>query len=74
MPPLPQLAIEDQLALASLRPKIRNFCREYLVDLNATQAAIRAGYSPHTASTKAHQLLALPDVKQAVQALIKKTY
>ena len=29
--------------------KQKRFCEEYLIDLNATQAAIRAGYSPETA-------------------------
>ena len=32
-----------------LTPKQERFCNEYLVDLNATQSAIRAGYSPKTA-------------------------
>ena len=32
-----------------LTPKQKRFCQEYLIDLNATQAAIRAGYSPKTA-------------------------
>ena len=31
--------------MAKLTPKQARFCEEYLVDLNATQAAIRAGYS-----------------------------
>ena len=34
---------------APLAPKRQQFVAEYLVDLNATQAAIRAGYSDHTA-------------------------
>lgn len=33
------------------------FCEEYLIDLNATQAAIRAGYSPKTASEQSSRLL-----------------
>ncbi|RUA04278.1 MAG: terminase small subunit, partial [Candidatus Neomarinimicrobiota bacterium] len=32
-----------------LTPKQDRFVAEYLVDLNATQAALRAGYSPRTA-------------------------
>jgi len=35
---------------ASLTPKQRQFVNEYLVDLNATQAAIRAGYDSRTAA------------------------
>jgi phage terminase small subunit len=40
--------------------------REYLVDLNGTQAAIRAGYSPATADVQASQLLRFPKVAAAV--------
>ena len=32
----------------ALTDKQKRFCEEYLIDLNATQAAIRAGYSPKT--------------------------
>jgi phage terminase small subunit len=44
------------------------FVREYLVDLNATQAAIRAGYSPRTAKQIAHENLTKPDVAAAISA------
>lgn len=37
--------------------KQKRFCDEYLIDLNATQAAIRAGYSKARASEQAYQLL-----------------
>lgn len=40
-----------------LTDKQRKFCDEYLIDLNATQAAIRAGYSPKTAEQTASRLL-----------------
>lgn len=43
--------------MAKLSAKQEQFCREYLVDLNATQAAIRAGYSPKTAQEQASRLL-----------------
>lgn len=42
------------------------FVAEYLVDLNATQAAIRAGYSPRTANEQGAQLLAKLSVAEAV--------
>lgn len=42
---------------ADLSPKQLLFCQEYLVDLNATQAAIRAGYSPKTAQMQSSRLL-----------------
>lgn len=41
----------------SLTAKQKRFCDEYLIDLNATQAAIRAGYSPKTAEQTASRLL-----------------
>ena len=50
----------------SLNPKQQRFAREYLVDLNATQAAIRAGYSKAAARQQGSHLLSLP----AIQSLI----
>lgn len=41
----------------ALTAKQKRFCEEYLIDLNATQAAIRAGYSPKTAEQTASRLL-----------------
>lgn len=41
----------------ALTDKQKRFCEEYLIDLNATQAAIRAGYSPKTAEQTASRLL-----------------
>ena len=43
--------------MAGLSDRQRFFCNEYLIDLNATQAAIRAGYSERTASEQATRLL-----------------
>lgn len=45
------------------------FCKEYLVDLNATKAAIRAGYSEHTAKTTAYELMNKDDVSDEIQSL-----
>jgi hypothetical protein len=42
-----------------LTPKQHRFVDEYLLDLNATQAAIRAGYSPRTAEQQAARLLGM---------------
>ena len=50
----------------SLNPKQQRFVEEYLVDLNGTQAAIRAGYSPKTAEVQASRLLSNAKVQQAV--------
>lgn len=49
-----------------LTPKQEAFVREYLVDLNATQAAIRAGYSPKTAKEQGHALLKDERVAEAI--------
>lgn len=43
--------------MAKLTAKQQKFADEYLIDLNATQAAIRAGYSPRSAGTNADKLL-----------------
>lgn len=50
----------------SLTPKQEAFVREYLLDLNATQAAIRAGYSAKTAEQQASRLLSNVKVAEAV--------
>lgn len=55
-----------------LTPKQRLFVLEYLVDLNATQAAIRAGYSQKTAEVLGYQLLKKPLVAAAVEQAMQK--
>lgn len=49
-----------------LTPKQERFVKEYLVDLNATQAAIRAGYSKKTAKDIACENLAKPYLAEAI--------
>lgn len=51
-----------------LNPKQARFVAEYLIDMNATQAAIRAGYSKRTAKAQGSRLLTNADVAAAVQA------
>jgi phage terminase small subunit len=53
---------------SGLTPRQALFVKEYLVDLNGTQAAIRAGYSAHTAAAQAVRLLINVNVKAAVDA------
>lgn len=53
--------------MAKLTDKQTAFVREYLVDLNATQAAIRAGYSERTANAQAGRLLANVGIREAVE-------
>ena len=49
--------------VAKLTAKQQRFCDEYLIDLNATQAAIRAGYSSKYANTNAPKLLRITAIK-----------
>ena len=54
--------------MAQITPRMRAFAREYVLDENPRQAAIRAGYHPKSAAESARQLLPKPHV----QALIAK--
>lgn len=54
------------MRVAKLTDKQQCFVDEYLIDLNATQAAIRAGYSAKTADQQGSRMLANVKVKQAV--------
>lgn len=51
----------------ALTNKQAAFVREYLVDLNATQAAIRAGYSETSAHSIGHENLSKPEISSAIQ-------
>ncbi len=62
--PTPPKSVLDSLKLT---PKQRLFVQEYLIDLNAKQASIRAGYSPANAEFQGHQLINNPKVKQAIE-------
>ena len=55
--------------MAKLTPKQQRFVDEYLIDLNATQSAIRAGYSPKTAEQGAAQLLRNIKVQEKITEL-----
>lgn len=52
--------------MAKLREKQQLFVDEYLIDLNGTQAAIRAGYSAKTANEQASRMLANVSIQQAI--------
>lgn len=58
--------------MARLTEKQKLFVAEYLVDLNATQAAIRAGYSEKTAEQIGYQLLQKTLVQDAIQEAREK--
>lgn len=53
--------------MANLTPKQQRFVEEYLIDLNATQAAIRSGYSEKTARSIGQRLLTNVDIQKATQ-------
>lgn len=57
---------------SKLSPRQRQFCREYIVDLNATQAAIRAGYSKKTAGPMAARLLSKVNIQQDIARLMQE--
>lgn len=52
-----------------LTDKQRRFCEEYLIDLNATQAAIRAGYSENTAAVIGNENLTKPYISDFIKKL-----
>ncbi len=52
--------------MAKLTPKQQRFVEEYLIDLNATQSAIRAGYSAKTAQEIGSENLSKPMVAKAI--------
>jgi phage terminase small subunit len=58
--------------MSKLTDKQEMFCQEYIKDLNATQAAIRAGYSKKTAEVIGSENLIKPKVKERIQELKDK--
>lgn len=62
---------------ANLTPKQQEFVKQYLIDLNATQAAIRAGYSASTAQEQGSRMLSNvmveTSIKQAMEERSRKT-
>lgn len=55
--------------MSKLNPKQSLFCKEYIVDLNATQAAIRAGYSEKTAGQIGDENLKKPKIAEEIERL-----
>lgn len=55
-----------------MTPKQQRFVEEYLIDLNATQAAIRAGYSETTAHVIGQENLRKPVIREAVDDALKR--
>lgn len=60
--------------MAKLTAKQKRFIEEYLIDLNATQAAIRAGYSPESAQQIGSENLSKPVIRARVdQAMAERS-
>lgn len=58
--------------MIKLTTKQKRFCDEYLIDCNATQAAIRAGYSKKTAGATGYENLKKPQIKEYIDEQLKK--
>lgn len=58
--------------IAKITEKQKRFCDEYIIDLNATQAAIRSGYSIKTAYRTGADNLMKPQIKAIIAEKIKK--
>ena len=56
----------------TLTMKQRMFCDEYLVDMNGTQAAIRAGYSVGCATSQASKMLSMPKLQKYLETKRRK--
>ena len=58
--------------MAKLTEKQKRFCDEYLIDLNATQAAIRAGYKQKTAANIGSENLRKPQIKAYIDQRLQE--
>ena len=62
------MATDNQQLNSNMTPKQAAFVMEYMIDRNATQAAIRAGYSPKTANEQGCRLLTNVSIQAALSA------
>lgn len=62
----------DRKTMSALTDKQMNFCREYVTDSNATQAAIRAGYSSKTARSIGTRLLKKKEIQNKISSIQKE--
>lgn len=60
---------KEVIAVGDLTVKQRRFAEEYMLDFNATQAALRAGYSKRTARKQGSELLAKPAIQKRIREL-----
>ena len=61
---------ENKPLTTKLTTKQDLFCREYIIDLNATKAAIRAGYSKKSAHVLGTQTLKIPKIRDRIDQLV----
>jgi len=62
----------DTIDISNLNEKQKTFCEEYLLDLNATQAAKRAGYSEDTAYSQGQRLLKHVEIRAYIQKSMRE--
>lgn len=62
------------MARTGLTERQRRFCEEYLIDGNASQAAIRAGYSKRSATVVSTTLMKNPQVQAYLKELLEKLH
>ena len=58
--------------MCALKKREERFCREYVIDYNGTQAAIRAGYKPDDAANRAYRLVRKAEIAARVRELEKE--
>lgn len=63
-----------QKGVVAMNARQKRFCDEYLIDCNATQAAIRAGYSPKTAKQIGQENLTKPDLKAYIDEQLERIH
>ena len=67
-------AVRKRKAVNTLNQRQKKFCDEYLIYCNATQAAIRAGYSPKTAKQIGQRMLTNVDLKDYIDAQLERIH
>lgn len=67
-------AVRKRKAVNTLNQRQKKFCDEYLIDCNATQAAIRAGYSSKTAKQIGQRMLTNVDLKDYIDAQLERIH
>ena len=67
-------AVRKRKAVNTLNQRQKKFCDEYLISGNATDAAIKAGYSPKTAKSIGQRLLTFVDLKQYIDTELEKLH